>query len=57
MDEEFKGQFEYLGENTENYIFFSVPIQNEVANSKTVTYKILMSTSLSRIADDLAEGF
>ena len=28
--EEFKGQFEYLGENTEKYITFSVPIKKEI---------------------------
>ena len=27
---EFAGQFEYLGENTEKYKFFSIPIENEV---------------------------
>ena len=30
--EEFKGQFEYLGENTEKYITFSVPIKKEIDN-------------------------
>ena len=28
--EEFEGQFTYLGENTEKYITFSVPIEKEV---------------------------
>ena len=32
--EEFKGQFECLGENTEKYITFSVPIKKEVVNGK-----------------------
>ena len=27
--EKFKGQFEYLGKNTENYITFSVPIKKK----------------------------
>ena len=30
LSEEFKGQFEQLGENTENYITFSVPIKKEL---------------------------
>ena len=38
LAEEFKVQFEYLGENIEKYIIFSVPIkkevEEEVANSK-----------------------
>ena len=32
--EEFKGQFKCLGENTEKYITFSVPIKKEVVNGK-----------------------
>ena len=32
LAEEFKGQFECLGENTEKYVTFSVPIKKEVAN-------------------------
>ena len=32
LAEEFKGQFECLGENTEKYITFSVPIKKEVTN-------------------------
>ena len=32
LAEDFKGQFECLGENTEKYITFSVPIKKEVAN-------------------------
>ena len=32
LAEDFKGQFECLGENTEKYISFSVPIKKEVAN-------------------------
>ena len=37
--EEFKVQFECLGENAENYTTFSISIQEELANGKTVTYK------------------
>ena len=35
---EFKGQVKYLGENTEKYITFSVPIR-KIDNGKTITYK------------------
>ena len=38
LAEEFKGQFECLGENTEKYITFSVPTKDD--NGKTITYKI-----------------
>ena len=38
--EEFKSQFECLGENTEKYITFSVPIKKENEDGKTITYKI-----------------
>ena len=34
LAEDFKGQFECLGENTEKYITFSVPIEKEVVNGK-----------------------
>ena len=40
LAEEFKGQFECLGENIEKYISFSVPIKKEHNNGKTITYKI-----------------
>ena len=32
LGEEFKGKFEYLGENTEKYITFSVPLKKENDN-------------------------
>ena len=60
LAKEFYGQLECLGENTEKYITFSVPIKKELA--KTITYKLkfigsfrLMSTSLSSLADNLSE--
>ena len=63
LAEEFEGQFEYLGENTEKYIPFSVPIKKEPDNDKTITYKIkfidsfrFMSSLLSSLADNLSEG-
>ena len=40
LAEEFKGQFECLGENTEKYITFSVPIKKENEDGETITYKI-----------------
>ena len=40
LAEEFKGEFECLGENTEKYISFSVPVKIEHDNNKTITYKI-----------------
>ena len=62
LAKEFDGQFECLGENTEKYITFSVPIKKELDNSKTITYKLkfidsfrFMSTSLSSLVDNLSE--
>ena len=64
LAKEFDGQFEFLGENTEKYITFSVPIKKELDNSKTVTYKLnfidsfrFMSTSLSSLVDNLSDRF
>ena len=63
LAKEFKGQFEFLGENTEKDITFSVPIKEEFCNGKTITYKInfidsfrFMSSSLSSLLDNLSEG-
>ena len=52
-----------LGENTEKYITFSVPIKKEIRNKNIeITYKIkfidsyrFMSTSLSKLVDNLSE--
>ena len=62
LAKEFKGQLECLGENTEKYITFSVPIKKELDNNKTITYKLkfidsfrFMSTSLSSLVDNLSE--
>ena len=69
--EEFEGEFECLGENTEKHITFSTPIKKEITkkdkddNDKITktSYKIkfidscrLMSTSLSNLVDNLSEG-
>ena len=62
LAEEFKGQFECLGENTEKYITFSVPINKEHDNDKTITYKIkfidnyrFIQSKLSHLVDNLSE--
>ena len=61
LAEEFKGQFECLGENTEKYITFSVPIKED-DNSKKITYKLkfidsyrFMQSKLSDLVDNLSE--
>ena len=52
-----------MGENTEKYITFSVPIKKELDNDKLITYKIkfidsfrFMPSSLSNLIDNLSEG-
>ena len=71
LSEELEGKFECLGENTEIYITFSVPIKTETTkkdkngNDKItkISCKIkfidscrFMSTSLSNLASNLPEG-
>ena len=61
---EFDGNFECLGENTEKYITFSVPLKKKIKNKDIeITYKIkfidsyrFMSSSLSKLVDKLSEG-
>ena len=61
---EFDGNFECLGENTEQYITFSAPIKKKIENKDIeITYKIkfldsyrFMSSSLSKLIDNLSEG-
>ena len=62
LAEEFKGEFQCLGENTEKYIGFSVPVKKEHDNNKTITYKIkfvdtcrFMPSKLSDLVDNLSE--
>ena len=62
LAEEFKGQFECLGENTEKHILFKFHLKKKLL-SKTITYKInliysfrFMSSSLSSLVDNLSEG-
>ena len=60
---EFDGNFECLGENTEKYIIFSVPIKKKIENKDIeIAYKIkfidsyrFMATSLSKLVDNLKE--
>ena len=64
LAKEFEGNFECLGENTEKYITFSVPIKKKIENKDLeITYKIkfidsyrFMSSSLSKLVDNLSEG-
>ena len=59
---EFNDNFECLGENTEKYITFSVPIQKKIENKDIeITYKIkfidsyrFMSMPLSKLIDNLS---
>ena len=61
---EFEGNFECLGENTEKYITFSVPIKKRIKNKNVdITYKIkfidsfrFMATSLSKLVDNLTDN-
>ena len=64
LAKEFEGNFECLGENTEKYITFSVPINKKIDNKDLeITYNIkfidscrFMSSSLSKLVDNLSEG-
>ena len=61
---DFDGNFECLGENTEKYITFSVPIKKKIENENIeITYKIkfidsykFMSMLVSKLIDNLSEG-
>ena len=61
LPKEFEGLFEFLGENTEKYITFSVPIKKEHDNGKSSTYKLkfidsyrFMPSKLSGLVDNLS---
>ena len=64
LAKEFEGNFECLGENTEKYITFSVPIKKKIDNKDLeITYKIkfidsyrFMLLLLSKLVDNLSEG-
>ena len=62
---EFDVNFDCLGENTEKYITFSVPLKKKIENKASIdiNYKIkfidsyrFMSSSLSKLVDNLSEG-
>ena len=61
---EFNGNFECLGENTEKYITFSVPIKKKIENKdleikckiKFIDRYRFMASSLSKLVDNLSEG-
>ena len=61
---EFDGNFECLGENTEKYITFSVPIKKKIENTDLeINYKVkfidsyrFMAMPLSKLIDNLSEG-
>ena len=62
LAEEFEGQFECLGKNSEVHITFSVPIKKGLDNGKTTIYQIkfiynfrFMSSSLSNLVDNLSK--
>ena len=70
LAKEFQIEFNCLGENTEKYKTFSVPITKEVKRidkngekiTKTISYKLqlidsarFMASSLSNLVDNLAE--
>ena len=70
LAEEFKKQFTCLGENTEKYITFTVPIEKEVTRTdkngeeitKNISYILqfidsarFMASSLSNLANNLSE--
>ena len=61
LAKEFKGYFECIGENTEKYITFSVPIKKELDDGETITNRIrfkdsfgFMQDSLSNLVDNLS---
>ena len=71
MAEEFEREFECLGENTEKYITFSVPIKkkttkidkDDIDKVMKISYKIkfidrfrFMLSPLSSLVDNLSEG-
>ena len=61
---EFEGDFECLGESTEKYITFSVPLKKKIENKNIdITYKIkfidcfrFMATSLSKLVYNLTDN-
>ena len=71
LAEEFEKQFTCLGENTEKYIIFTVPVEKEFTKidkngeegTKTISYILqfidsarFMASSLSNLVNNLSEG-
>ena len=64
MVKESDGNFDCLGENTEKYITFSVPLKKKIENKYIeINYKIkfidscrFMSSSLPKLVGNLSEG-
>ena len=54
LAKECKGNFDFLQENTEKYITFSVPIKKERDNDKTTIYKLKFIDSYRFISDSLS---
>ena len=48
LAEEFKNQFTCLGENTEKYITFTVPIEKEVTRIKKMEKKYILNITIYR---------
>ena len=62
LAEKFKGNIDCLGENTEKYLTFSIPLKKEIKDKKLVTYKLrfidssrFMSTLLASLVDNLSK--
>ena len=62
---EFDGNFDCLGENTEKYITFSVPLKKKIENKASIEINCkikfidscrFVSSSLSKLVDNLSEG-
>ena len=60
LPQKFKGELDYIGDNMEKYITFSVPIKQKCDGVKAVPYKLrfinsfrFMSVSLSYLVDNL----
>ena len=51
---EFKGGLNCIGDNTEKYIIFSVPIKKELNNGKVITYKLKFIDSFRFTSDSLS---
>ena len=64
LAEKFKGELDFIEEDMEKYITFSVPIKKKCDDSKTITYKLrfidsfrFMPTSFSELVDNVSANF